>query len=109
LIDDRLDPLACAAELAETGFFVFAVGADELRAERSDERFEVLAGEAFVAEDRVPVKLDTAPTRCPASSPASPNASSRSPQQSGSTGKPANQAEASSPTTTNPTKTESVI
>src|SRR5579859_49167 len=44
---DRFDPLAHAAELAESFGFVFAVGADELRAERGDDLLELRSGEAF--------------------------------------------------------------
>jgi hypothetical protein len=46
--------LAVAGEFAEPGGFVFAVGPDQVGAELVvDEGFEVLAGEAFVAEDHL--------------------------------------------------------
>src|ERR687897_200207 len=50
-VDDRLDPLADAAELAEPRRLVAAVGADERGIERGDDLFELFAGEAFVADD----------------------------------------------------------
>src|SRR5918996_17262 len=48
---DRLDPLADPAELAEPGLLVLAVRADECRVERGDDRLQLLAGEALVAND----------------------------------------------------------
>src|SRR6266545_268246 len=48
---DRLDPLADAAELAEPGLFVFAVGADEGGVQSRDCLLELAPGEAFVADD----------------------------------------------------------
>src|SRR5215211_4764654 len=48
---DRLDPLADAAELAESRLLVSAVGADERRVEGGDGLLELGAGEAFVADD----------------------------------------------------------
>jgi hypothetical protein len=50
-VEHRFDPLADAAQLAEAGGFIRAVRPHEVRAELvGDERFELLAGEAFVAE-----------------------------------------------------------
>src|SRR4051794_16569555 len=49
-VECRLDPLPDAAQAAEAGLFVFAVGAQERGAERADELLEVGAGEAFVAD-----------------------------------------------------------
>src|SRR5436190_228836 len=43
-LDDRFDPLADAAERAEARLFVFAVGAQQLRAEAGDQLLEFLAG-----------------------------------------------------------------
>src|SRR6516165_6685196 len=40
-VDDRFDPLAHSAELAEPRFLVFAVGAHEGRVERGDELLEL--------------------------------------------------------------------
>ena len=48
---DRLDPLADAAELAEPGLLVFAVGADERGVQSRDCLLELGSGEAFVADD----------------------------------------------------------
>ena len=54
-VDDRFDPLAVTGEGAEPGGFIFAVGADQVRAEfAGDEGFEVAPGEALVAEDDLP-------------------------------------------------------
>ena len=54
-VEDGLDPLAVAGELPEPGGLVFAVGADQVRAELAgDEGLEVAAGEALVAEDDLP-------------------------------------------------------
>src|SRR6516225_9049544 len=50
-VDDRLDPLADAAELAEPGLLVFAVGADEHGVQRGNGLLEFAAGESFVADD----------------------------------------------------------
>lgn len=51
-VDDGLDPLPVAGQLAEPGWFVLAVGADRVGVEFvADEGFEVSAGEALVAED----------------------------------------------------------
>src|SRR5271169_6846037 len=53
--EDRLDPLAVAGELPEPGGLVFTVGADQVRSQLAgDERLEVTAGEALVAEDDLP-------------------------------------------------------
>src|SRR5919199_6275487 len=49
-VDDRLDPLAAASERAEARPLVAAVGAHELSAKLSDDRLELLAGEALVAD-----------------------------------------------------------
>jgi hypothetical protein len=54
-VEHRLDPLADAAEFAEAGFLVTAVGTDEVGAEFvGDEPLEFLPGEAFVADDDLP-------------------------------------------------------
>src|ERR1700733_1577971 len=50
-VDDRFDPLADAAEVAVAGLLVFAVGAEQLCCELLDDLFELLAGEALVADD----------------------------------------------------------
>src|SRR3990170_8723725 len=50
-VDDRLDPLSEAAERTEASWFIAAVGAHELAAARGDELLELVAGEAFVADD----------------------------------------------------------
>jgi hypothetical protein len=49
-VDDGLDPLAHAAEVAEPGLFVAAVRTQQGRAHRGDDGFEVDAGEAFVGD-----------------------------------------------------------
>ena len=54
----RLDPLADAAEGAEAWLLVFAVGAEQTTAEGGDVRFEVGAGEAFVADHDLAVFED---------------------------------------------------
>ncbi len=50
-VHDRLDPLAHVADSSEARLLVAAVGADEVGVEAADELFELLASEAFVAED----------------------------------------------------------
>ena len=50
-VDDRLDPLADAAERAEASWFVTAVGTQQLAAAGGDELLELVAGKAFVADD----------------------------------------------------------
>ena len=51
-VEDGLDPLPAAGEVAEPGLFVAAIGSDQVRTELAgDERVELGAGEAFVAED----------------------------------------------------------
>ena len=51
-VEDGFDPLPDAAEVPEAGLLVFAVRADQVRAEGlGDEPFELPAGEAFVAQD----------------------------------------------------------
>src|SRR5215470_14348595 len=52
-VDDRLDPLAEAAERAEARLLVFAVGAQQPGRERANDLLELLAGEAFVADDEL--------------------------------------------------------
>ncbi len=47
---DRFVPLADPTELAEPGLLVFAVGTDEGGVQRGDGLFELVAGEAFVAD-----------------------------------------------------------
>src|SRR5262245_41087660 len=49
-VDDRFDPLADAAERAVAGLFVAAVGSEQSGRERADDLLELLAGEAFVAD-----------------------------------------------------------
>jgi hypothetical protein len=44
-VDDRLDPLADAAERAEALGLALAIGADELRVERGDDLLKLLSGE----------------------------------------------------------------
>src|SRR6218665_733329 len=54
-VEDGLDPLPYLAEFAESGFFVFAVGADQVCAEIvGGEGFELAACEALVADDDLP-------------------------------------------------------
>src|SRR6266851_1270601 len=48
---DRFDPLPDTAEVAVAGLLVLAVGAQQLGCELLDDLFELLAGEAFVADD----------------------------------------------------------
>src|SRR3990170_40215 len=50
-VDDRLDPLADAAERAEARWFVAAVRTQQLAAAGGDELLELVAGEAFVGND----------------------------------------------------------
>src|SRR5829696_3690911 len=57
-VDDRLDPLAHAAEATEPGLFVFAVGAQEERAKLGHQGLKVLAGEALVGDHGVAVEFD---------------------------------------------------
>src|ERR1035437_1417411 len=57
-VDDRLDPLANAAELAESGLLVFAVRASEDRAQLEHQRFELFAGESLVGDHGVTVEVD---------------------------------------------------
>src|SRR3989304_6222003 len=52
-VDDRLDPLANAAERAEARRFVATVGTQQLGRERADDLFELLAREALVADDEL--------------------------------------------------------
>src|SRR5438034_2769507 len=40
-VDDRFDPLAYSAEVADAGWFAFAVGAQEERAEFAHQRLEL--------------------------------------------------------------------
>jgi len=54
-VEDGLDPLLYLAELAELGFLVFVVGADQVCAEIvGDEGFELAVCEALVADDDLP-------------------------------------------------------
>src|SRR4051812_16219050 len=48
--DDRLDPLADRSAAAVAAGFVFAVGSEEMRAERGHVLLELLASEAFVGQ-----------------------------------------------------------
>jgi len=57
-VEDRLDPLADAAEVAEAGLFVSAVGAQEDRSEFAHEGLELFAGEAFVGDHGVALEVD---------------------------------------------------
>src|SRR6266581_6323553 len=57
-VDDRLDPLADAAQSAEAAGLVLAVGAQEERTERGHQRLEVLAREALVGDHGVAVELN---------------------------------------------------
>src|SRR5581483_149217 len=52
-VDDRFDPLADAAERAEAGLLVAAVGAEQPGRQRADDLFERFACEAFVADDEL--------------------------------------------------------
>src|SRR5512138_1756822 len=52
-VDDRLDPLADAAERAVAGSLAAAVGAQEGAGQRGRDLLELLAGEAFVADDEL--------------------------------------------------------
>ena len=49
-VDDRFDPLTDTAEVAVAGLLVLAVGAEQEGCELADGLFELLAGEAFVAD-----------------------------------------------------------
>src|SRR6266516_2247333 len=57
-VDDRLDPLAHAAQPAKASGLVFAVGAQKEGTELSHQRLEVLAGEALVGDHGVAVKVN---------------------------------------------------
>ena len=57
-VDDRFDPLTDAAEAAEAARFVFAVRAQEDRAELGHQPFELLAGEALVGDHGVTLEVD---------------------------------------------------
>src|SRR5438445_7878154 len=59
LVEDRLDPLAHATEVAETSRLAAAVWAQEGSAEEGDELFDLSAGEPFVADHRVAVEVDS--------------------------------------------------
>jgi len=59
-VDDGLDPLAHAAQLAEPPRLAFAVGAHEVCLQAGHEVLELLAGESFVGEDRVAVEVQAA-------------------------------------------------
>src|SRR5215210_7554950 len=54
--EDRFDPLAQGAELAETDGFVLAVGAQEVGAAIGHERLELAPGEALVRDDGIAVE-----------------------------------------------------
>jgi len=57
-VDDGLDPLPGAAEVAEAGWFVFAVGAQEDRSQFARQGFELSAGEAVVGDHGGAVEVD---------------------------------------------------
>lgn len=60
-VEDGFDPLLDAAEAPEPGCLVFAVGADQVRAEIiGDEGLELAPGEPLVADDYLP-RLDEMP------------------------------------------------
>ncbi len=55
-VEDRLDPLADPAEVPEPRFLILPVRSQQMRLEvLGDERFELLAREALVRQDDLPV------------------------------------------------------
>jgi hypothetical protein len=56
--EHRFDPLTDRAQRSVPARFVFAVGSEEVRAERGHVGLEVGAGEAFVGHDGVVVQVD---------------------------------------------------